>query len=88
MNESTIFGVSARGILALLITASCCGVAVVSKDLGVLKDLAFLVLGFYFGQKPSQSITTGAPNATITSSPTNSTISTGPIPSTDSNSSK
>lgn len=56
MGESTIFGVSARGILALLITFSCCGVAVWLKDLGVLKDLAFLVLGFYFGQKPSPSI--------------------------------
>lgn len=65
MNESTIFGMSARGVLALIITISCCAVAVFTKDLGVLKDLAFLVLGFYFGQKPSQSIT-GVPNATIT----------------------
>ncbi len=51
MNESNILGLSIRGILAFIITASCCGVAVWTKDLGVLKDLAFLVLGFYFGQK-------------------------------------
>lgn len=81
MGESTIFGVSARGILALLITASCCGIAVYLRDIGVLKDLAFLVLGFYFGQKPSQSITTGGSNASIISSPNGTTLNTNPIPS-------
>lgn len=57
MGESTIFGVSVRSILAFVITSSCCAVAVWTKDLGVLKDLSFLVLGFYFGQKTIQSTT-------------------------------
>lgn len=79
MNESTIFGMSTRGALALLITASCCGIAIFLKDIGVLKDLAFLVLGFYFGQKPSQSITTGGnTNAKINTDPNGTTISTEP----------
>lgn len=70
MNESTIFGVSARGILALLITLSCCSVAVYVKDLGVLKDLAFLVLGFYFGQKPTQGTNTQSVSTIQTIDPT------------------
>lgn len=79
MGESTIFGISTRGVLALIITMSCCAIAVFTKDIGVLKDLAFLVLGFYFGQKPSQSITTqGATNATITTNPGGATITTDP----------
>lgn len=53
MNESNIKGVSIRSILALVIVISCCAVAIKVKELGVLKDLAFLVLGFYFGQKPT-----------------------------------
>lgn len=62
MNESNILGLSIRGILAFLITASCCGVAVWTKDLGVLKDLAFLVLGFYFGQKTIPSTPANDPS--------------------------
>lgn len=65
MGESTIFGVSARGILALLITLSCCAVAVWLKDILTLKDLAFLVLGFYFGQKPVQPTNTQSTVQTI-----------------------
>lgn len=53
MNESNIKGVSIRSILAFVIVVSCCGVAIYSKELLTLKDLAFLVLGFYFGQKPT-----------------------------------
>jgi hypothetical protein len=52
MNESNIMGISIRSILAFVIVVSCCAIAIWTKDLGVLKDLAFLVLGFYFGQKP------------------------------------
>lgn len=79
MGESTIFGMTTRGALALIITLSCCTIAMYLKDIGVLKDLAFLVLGFYFGQKPSQSITTGgATNATITTNPGGATITTDP----------
>lgn len=79
MGESTILGVSVRGLLALIITGACCGVALFLRDIGVLKDLAFLVLGFYFGQKPSQSITTGGnTNATITTDPSSTTITAQP----------
>ena len=52
MNESNVKGVSIRAILAFIIVLACCGVAVWTKELLTLKDLAFLVLGFYFGQKP------------------------------------
>ena len=59
MNESNIKGVSIRSILAFVIVLTCCGIAALTKDLGVAKDLAFLVLGFYFGQKPSQPTPNG-----------------------------
>jgi hypothetical protein len=52
MNESNIKGVSIRSILAFIIVLACCGVAVWTRDIEVLKLLSFLVLGFYFGQKP------------------------------------
>lgn len=81
MNESMIFGVSARAILALIITMSCCSVALLTKDINVLKDLTLLALGYYFGQKPSQSITTGGNNATITSNPGSTTVTTDPVKS-------
>lgn len=58
MGESTIFGVSARGILAFIVTISACGLAVWVKDIGVLKDLAFLALGSYFGQRATTPTTT------------------------------
>lgn len=53
MNESNIKGVSIRSILAFVIVVSACAIAIYTKDLPTLKDLAFLVLGFYFGQKPT-----------------------------------
>lgn len=55
MNESTIFGVSARGVLAFIVTVSCCALAIWIKDIGVLKDLGFLVLGSYFSRQSNQS---------------------------------
>lgn len=51
MNESNIKGISFRGILALIITVATCALAIWLKNLDVLDKLAFLVLGFYFGQK-------------------------------------
>ena len=67
MNESNIMGVSIRSILAFVIVMSCCGVAVYIKEIGVLKDLAFLVLGFYFGQKAYPPANTTTTVASITS---------------------
>lgn len=58
MNESNIKGISIRSILAFVIVLSACGVACWIKDLLTLKDLAFLVLGFYFGQKPTVPVNT------------------------------
>ena len=51
MNESNIFCVSARAIMAFVIAVCCCGLAVWLKDINVLKDLSLLALGYYFGQK-------------------------------------
>lgn len=67
MNESTIFGVSARGILAFIVTLSCCMLAIWVKDIGVLKDLAFLVLGSYFSR---QSALGGSTTSTTVSTTT------------------
>jgi hypothetical protein len=66
MNESNINGVSIRSILAFVIVVSCCVIAMWTKDLGVLKDLAFLVLGFYFGQKPAVPTNTTTTTASTT----------------------
>lgn len=66
MNESNIKGVSIRSILAFIIVVSCCGIAIYNKDLGVAKDLAFLVLGFYFGQKPSVPANTTTTTGSVT----------------------
>lgn len=70
MNESTIFGVSARGILALIVTIATCVLAIWVKDIGVLKDLAFLALGSYFGQRANQpaSTTVTTPNVSVNTS--------------------
>jgi hypothetical protein len=76
MNESNIHGVSIRSILAFIIVLACCGVGVWVKDLGVLKDLAFLVLGFYFGQKPV------TPANTTTTTTTASVIAPVEVPKT------
>jgi hypothetical protein len=70
MNESNIRGVSIRSILAFIIVVSACGVACWNKDLLTLKDLAFLVLGFYFGQKPSVPLNTSTTVASTTVVPT------------------
>ena len=70
MEESTILGVSVRGVLALLITVSCCALAIWVKDINVLKDLALLALGYYFGQK---GIGGGNPPDNGTKTPTQQT---------------
>lgn len=51
MNESNVYGVSVRAILALIIVTSCCAVAIYKKDIESLKYLAVGALSFYFGQK-------------------------------------
>jgi hypothetical protein len=57
MNESNIKGVSIRSILAFIIVFTTCWISKHNNDLGVAKDLAFLVLGFYFGQKQTTPTT-------------------------------
>ena len=62
MNESNIYGVSLRGIIALIIVLSISAVCVIDRNattLGILKDLALLVLGYYYGQKTNQPQTGG-----------------------------
>lgn len=79
-DESKIFGITVRGVLAIIITTSCCAIAIFIKDIGVLKDLAFLVLGFYFGQKSIQQTPPGGPNAQVSST---STVVTSVKPADD-----
>lgn len=66
MNESNIHGVSIRSILSFIIVLSACGVAIYLKEMPTLKDLAFLVLGFYFGQKPTVPANTTTTVASVT----------------------
>lgn len=55
MNESNIFGVSVRAILAFVIVVSCCILALWIKDMGVLKELALIATGYLFGKATSQN---------------------------------
>lgn len=63
MNESTIFGVSVRGLLVFMMTATVCLLAmymvvhfkVIDKVPEPLYTGFSLALGFYFGQKTSQT---------------------------------
>ena len=59
MNESNIFGLSARAIMAFIIVVSCCGLAIWLKDIGILKDLALIVIGYYYGQKSTEQTKQG-----------------------------
>lgn len=75
MNESNIFGISVRGIIAVIVVSALCAGCLYHMDdtkIGILKDLAILILTFYFSQK----LTQGGSNATTTS-----TSSTSPLPS-------
>jgi len=72
MNESNIFGLSIRGIIAFIVVVSICTVCVINRtdsNIGILKDLAIMILSFYFGQKSTQAT---PPNtiSTITASTT------------------
>jgi len=51
MNESNIFGVSVRALLAVIIVVSCCGLCVWLQKVDILKDLSLVAVSFYFGQK-------------------------------------
>lgn len=58
MNESNIAGLSVRGIIALIVVLSICTVCVINRtdgNIGILKDLAIMILSFYFGQKSTQN---------------------------------
>lgn len=57
MNESNLFGLSIRGIIAFVVVLSICIVCIMNRtdaNIGILKDLAFIVLTFYFSQKNTQ----------------------------------
>jgi hypothetical protein len=58
MNESNIFGLSIRGIISFIVVVSICTVCVwhsSDTNIGILKDLAIMILSFYFGQKSTQT---------------------------------
>lgn len=63
MNESNIFGLSIRGIIAFIIVISICSACLINPNdtkVGILKDLAIMILSFYFGQKSTQTINGGS----------------------------
>lgn len=51
MNGSKLLGVSIRGWIAVIVTATFCAVSAWQGQVDVLKDAFLLVAGFYFGQK-------------------------------------
>lgn len=70
MNESNILGLSIRGIISFVIVISICGACLYQINdvkVGILKDLAIMILSFYFGQKSTQQgATNGSDNQSIT----------------------
>ena len=55
MNESNIFGMSVRVIVASAMVLLCCGLAIFTKDMPVLEKLAYVATGFLFGRASSGS---------------------------------
>lgn len=67
MNESNIFGISIRGIIAFTIVCSICWACLWNTNdikVGILKDLAIMILSFYFGQKSTQGAVNEKTNIT------------------------
>lgn len=57
MNESNIAGVSVRGIISFLVVVTLCWVCAYNTNdikVGILKDIAIMILSYYFGQKTQQ----------------------------------
>lgn len=57
MNESNIFGLSIRGIIAFIVITSLCGVCLwlhTAESLQILKDISLVILTFYYVQKTTQ----------------------------------
>ena len=58
-DESKLFGVTVRALIALVLTFTVCSMSLFVLNIPpTLHDAFFLVLGFYFGQKTSN---TGTP---------------------------
>ena len=63
MEESSIFGVSWRGILAFLVIITVCGMSLLKIDVGEpLYSLVLVVSSAYFGSKLSGNKTNGNGN--------------------------
>ena len=69
MNESNIFGVSVRAILAFVIVVSCCALAIWLKDMPVLKELALIATGYLFGKQSGGSNGKENPNSAVPVNP-------------------
>jgi hypothetical protein len=71
MNESNIKGVSIRGIISFVVIMALCWACIYKIDdikVGILKDIAIMILSYYFGQKSSPTSTTvTTPNVSISS---------------------
>ena len=82
MNESNIAGMSIRGIIAFVVITSLCGLCVwlhTAEALQILKDIALVILTFYYVQKGTQGGSNATPNTST--STTTSTVSTDIKPS-------
>ena len=55
-DHSTIFGVSLRGWIALIVILTVCAMSILKTDIKEpLYTLAGLIIGFYFGQNPKKN---------------------------------
>lgn len=62
MNESNIKGVSIRGIISFIVVIALCWACVYKIDdtkVGILKDIAIMILSYYFGQRTNSSTSSG-----------------------------
>ncbi len=69
MNESNIQGVSIRGIISFVVIVALCWACIYKIDdtkVGILKDIAIMILSYYFGQR-SATMPTMPPTETKTS---------------------
>jgi len=56
MNESNIFGVSARGIAALVIILAFCALSIYLKEITGLKELALVACGYLFAKQQTPEL--------------------------------
>ena len=69
MQESNILGVSIRSIIAFVVIVALCWCCIYQIDdtkVGILKDIAIMILSFYFGQRTATMGSTSTTGTTTT----------------------